>query len=575
MTAIDLNLFRSKPKLFLQDSLLILIMVILAACGLIYQYLLSHYAGRVLGVMEHAIYTMIGIMIVSMGIGAFVARYFRCAHTSFAWLEAIIALLGSTGILLIGGSFALSALFPEILAKNFSLPSDTIPHGTLSDILYDSAKIMPFVIGFFIGMMIGMEIPFIARIREKLYGQHLEHNVGTIYGADYIGAGIGAAIFIVYMLSIPPQEAALYTAAANLITGFIFLIWYFKTIKCATLLFFFNLWLGIVILALGTFGSDWHKTLEDTLYEDQVIFSTDTQHQHITLTKRRVSVHTLPVYTLFLNGRTQFSSDDEYIYHDMLVHPSILASARHENILIIGGGDGLALRTALKWEPKQVTLLELDAQVVKLFSEPYEENGISLNQPLLELNKNAFNDSRVNVIFGDAFNTIDRFVENSEKFDVIIVDLPDPSHPNLNKLYSARFYNKIYYILAGDGAVSIQSTSPYHAKRAFLTVGVTLREAGFEHVERYHKNVPSFGQWGWTIATKFGGIPRRRIQETKKNLPENSWATKELILASFIFSRDYFVLEDQLEPNRLGTHLMYLLHQEAWMEEQGLTSFDR
>jgi len=575
MTAIDINLFRSNPKLFLQDSLLILIMAVLAACGLIYQYLLSHYAGRVLGVMEHAIYTMIGVMIVSMGIGAFLARHFKCAHTSFAWLEATIALLGAIGILLIGGSFALSAMFPEILAQNFGLPPDAVPHGTLSSVLYDFAEVMPFIIGFLIGVMIGMEIPFIARIRERLYGQHLEHNVGTIYGADYIGAGVGAAIFIVYMLSIPPQEAALYTAAANLVAGFIFLIWFFKAIKWATLLFFFHLLLALAILGLGTFGADWHKTLEDTLYEDQVIFSTDTKHQHVTLTKRRLSVHTLPVYTLFLNGRTQFSSDDEHIYHDMLVHPPILASARHDNILIIGGGDGLALRTALKWEPKKVTLLELDQEVVKLFSEPFEKNGVILNEPLLELNKRAFRDPRVEVIYGDAFNTIDRFVENRDKFDVIIVDLPDPSHPNLNKLYSTRFYNKVHDILAGDGAVSIQSTSPYHAKRAFLTVGVTLREAGFERVERYHQNVPSFGQWGWTIATKFGATPQKRIQETNKYLPENSWATKELISASFVFGRDYFVLEDQLEPNRLGTHLMYLLHQDAWMEGQGLTSSDR
>ncbi|MFT6213543.1 MAG: spermidine synthase, partial [Alphaproteobacteria bacterium] len=88
MNATYINLLKKNPKIFLQDCLLISIMAILAACGLIYQYLLSHYAGRVLGLMEHAIYTMIGVMIVSMGIGAFVARYIKSAHSGFAWLEA-------------------------------------------------------------------------------------------------------------------------------------------------------------------------------------------------------------------------------------------------------------------------------------------------------------------------------------------------------------------------------------------------------------------------------------------------------------------------------------------------------
>ncbi|MFT6213501.1 MAG: spermidine synthase, partial [Alphaproteobacteria bacterium] len=455
-------------------------------------------------------------------------------------------------------SFALAVIFPEVLASNFGLPFDAIPKGHLSKMLYTFAEIMPFLIGFLIGVMIGMEIPFIARIREQLYGTHLQHNVGTIYGADYIGAGIGAAIFILFMLAIPPQEAALYTAFVNLATGIIFFIWHYKSIKFPILLLFTHIMIIGVIILLFIFGTNLHKTLEDTLYSDKVIFSKDTKYQHVTLTKRHASVDTMPIYTLFINGRTQFSSDDEHIYHDMLVHPPIMASAKHDNILIIGGGDGLALRTALEWNPKKVTLLELDRQVIELFS---------TDPQLLQLNSNAFNDPRVTVLYGDAFHTIESFIKERQKFDTIIIDLPDPSHPNLNKLYSVRFYKKIHDILNGDGAVSIQSTSPYHAKRAFLTVGVSMKAAGFDHVERYHQNVPSFGQWGWTIATKFGASAKTRIRKSEKSLPKNAWATQELILASFIFSNNFFMIEEHLEPNRLGTHLMYLLHQEAWMND--------
>ena len=90
------------------DVLLILTMAVLAGCGLIYEYLLSHYAGRVLGIMESTIYAMIGLMIVAMGLGAFAARKIQCAFNGFVWLELTIAFLGSSSILIIGGLIALT-----------------------------------------------------------------------------------------------------------------------------------------------------------------------------------------------------------------------------------------------------------------------------------------------------------------------------------------------------------------------------------------------------------------------------------------------------------------------------------
>lgn len=554
-------------RLFLQDTLLILIMATLAACGLIYQYLLSHYAGRVLGIMEHAIYTMIGVMIVSMGLGAFIARGFKCAVSAFAWLEVSIALLGSCGILIVGGAFAFAFLFPEIISRTF-FASESLPVVNVS-YLIAIAEVTPYLIGGLIAVMIGMEIPFIARIREELYGRHLGHNVGTIYGADYIGAGVGAAIFILYMLRLEPSEAAVYTASVNLCTGVIFLVWYFKEIKLGKLLLLVHGAVLAVLLVVSLYGTGWSHALESMLYEDAVILSEDTPYQHITVTKRRVSPHTPPVYTLFLNGRTQFSSEDEHIYHEFLVHPGVLASARHDDVLIIGGGDGLALRNLLEWEPRRVTLMDLDEGVVRLFRDPFNKGGGAVNQPLLALNKNSLRDPRLNLVFADAYNGVDEFIAKKHRFDTIIVDLPDPSHPDLNKLYSVSFYKKMRHILAGDGAIVVQSTSPYHAKRAFVTVGLTMREAGFKNVERYHHNVPSFGEWGWTIATPIGQGPLARIKSRSKSLPADSWATHELIEAAFVFARDYFAIEDTLEPNRLGNHLMYFLHQEAWLDDEG------
>jgi len=570
MAASSVKFYRKNPRLLAYDMSLLTIMAVLAACGLIYQYLLSHYTGRVVGMMEHAIFIMIGVMIVAMGIGSFLAKSVQCAFTGFAWLEAVIALLGGTGILFIGFMFAFSYSFPEIIGGNFNIPPDLVPTGAFVETIREMVGITPYIVGFMIGLFIGMEIPFIARVREHVYGKRLEHNVGTIYGADYLGAGIGAAIFIMFMLSQPPEQAAVYTAAANLIAGLAFFFMFRRRIKGSGTLLAAHIVIAMLLMVMFTHAADWNNEFEDALYKDKVVYSQDTPYQHIILTRRNISPKYKPVYALYLNGRTQFSSDDEYIYHDMLVHPVMLASARQKNILIIGGGDGLALREVLKWDPDKVTMLELDKAMVHLFSEPVMVDEKQVNKPLLDLNNRSFADQRVNVIYGDAYNSVDALIGEGYRYDVIIVDLPDPSSPDLNKLYTTTYYNKVKHLLAGDGAIVIQSTSPYHAKKAFLTVGVSLKAAGFKHVSRFHQNVPSFGEWGWTIATMNGLSPEERIAQLSGELPKGTWVSKPLILGSFIFGNGYFRIEAEIKPNRIGTQTMYQLHQEAWMLEQNL-----
>lgn len=565
----------TQSRLMLQDLLLISIMGILAACGLIYQYLFSHYAGRVLGIMEHTIFSMIGLMIVSMGVGSLAAKYVKCPYSGFAWIENFVALLGGLGIFLISGLFALAVILPQQLALNFHLPPDLVPQGGLIVWVERLAYISPFILACILGALIGMEIPFIARIRNDLYGQYLEHNIGTLYGVDYLGAGVGAALFILYMLKMSPEKAALMTAGINLCISLIFLLWMFKRIKKV----FFLLTIHIAFLStfcgLIMWGNDWKSLMEQILYEDKVVLSLETEFQHITLTEGKAAHNAPPVYTLFLNGHTQFSSEDEHIYHSFLVHPAFMASPYHHKVLVIGGGDGLALREIYKWSPSQVTLLELDQQMVELFKHPYSQKGKIINQSLIDLNQSSFLDPRLNVIYGDAFNTAKGLTALNERFDIIIVDLPDPSHPDLNKLYSVEFYRTLKRLLNADGVISIQSTSPYHAKKAFLTVGVTLKEAGFKTVHRMHHNVPSFGQWGWTLGVLQGRSPAQRIKAFNGPLPQPNWLTPSFVQAAFEFPCDYFSIEKELVANRLDNHMMYLHHQHAWLKDTGYDGDDR
>jgi len=572
----------NKPSLFLKhkirldDALIIGIMAVLAGCGLIYEYLLSHYAARVLGAVENTIFAMIGVMIVSMGLGAFAAKKLKDPFSSFAWLELAIALLGLSSVFLIALIFSLANTFPLIIAETYGLPPDLQPQGGILKIFEVIATYSPYFIGFLLGMLIGIEIPLIAKIREDIYQAHIANNAGTVYGADYIGAGIGAAIWVLFMLSMEISTAAAATASANLVAGLLFYFRYHKKIRYSQFYLLCQLILMAATLVVFQNGHEWELTLENTLYKDKVIYSIHTKYQHVTVTQRVMDPNKTPVYSLFINGRTQFSSIDEAIYHEMLVHPAMAASANHNNILIVGGGDGLAAREVLKWNPESVTLLDLDNSVIKFFSEEQfdEELGIMINAPLLKLNQRALTDSRLEIKIGDAFNKIDDLLKKSLLYDTIIVDLPDPSHPDLNKLYSDRFYQKLSLLLTGDGTMTVQSTSPYHAKDAFLSIGKTIKAAGLLHVEQYHTNVPSFGEWGWTIATKTGqsALTRLKSQET---LPiKTQWLSLELAKAAFHFPSNYFTNLENIKINTLGSHTLYNYHQEAWQQEQGIYKID-
>ncbi|AXV63851.1 polyamine aminopropyltransferase [Pseudoalteromonas lipolytica] len=562
----------SRASLLGHDFLLITVMAVLAGCGLIYEYLLSHYAGRVLGSVESAIYAMIGTMIVAMGIGAFLARWFKDAFTAFAWLESIIALVGMGCILAIASVIAVSYSLPHLFSSIFNLPADTVLDGYVFEKLQEWSRFLPYVFGLLLGLLIGMEIPLIARIRQQVYGRFLENNAGTIYGADYIGAGVGAAIWVSIMLAMPIMQAAAWTALFNIIAGLIFLWRYHQHVRFAKVLLMCHVLLLVFFAFVLVLGTSWMKNLSNVLYKDKVIYSQATKYQHLVLTERLSRNQPTAITDLYLNGRLQFSSVDEQIYHSMLVYPAMLASNRHDRVLIIGGGDGLALRDVLKWPVKHVTLVDLDGQLLNLFGNDVGDYDApeTIRKRLIELNNHSMSDPRAQILIADAFLEVEAMLAKGERFDTILIDLPDPNHPDLNKLYSDYFYNHVRQLLAPDGAMAVQSTSPYHAKKAFLSIAKTVRAAGFNYVEQYQQNIPSFGQWGWTIATTTGKPASSRIRETDKLPVPSRWVSKEYLLASFVFPNHYFEQVNTIEVNRLGSGTLYDYYRQAWQVETEL-----
>lgn len=563
-----------KKSHFIDDSLLILAMAVLAGCGLIYEYLLSHYAGRVLGVMESTIYTMIGLMIVSMGLGAFAARKVRCAFNGFVYLELIIALLGACSILIIGGLIAITQTLPHIISDMFSLPPDMLPKGGVFKQLSTIAIKSPYFFGVTLGFLIGMEIPLIARIREEVHGQHLANNLGTIYGADYIGAGIGAAIWVVFLLSIDISKAAALTASLNLIAGAFFVLRYWHKLTWRKTFISLHFVLAFIILLMFNYGNQWLNQMNSLLYLDKVVHVQKTRYQQLTFTERYLGVSAeteqSSIINFYINGRLQFSSLDEHIYHDYLVAPVLAGSARHDNILIIGGGDGLALRDVLKYNPKKVTLIDLDSELIDIFQTPGQYLNANLARKINHLNKGSLQDKRVTILRSDAFITVNELLKTAQVFDAIIVDLPDPSHPDLNKLYTVNFYARLQQLLSGDGLIAIQSTSPYHAKDSFISIGKTLSAANFPHVQQYHDNVPSFGEWGWTIGAKMGKSPLARLDNLTQLPIKHRWLNIDILKSAFIFPNDFYTGKADIDINTLGSHTLYQLHQKAWTTQQGL-----
>lgn len=574
-------MIKTKPNtsFFLDDALLILTMAVLAGCGLVYEYLLSHYAGRVLGVMESTIYTMIGLMIVSMGLGAFAARKVRCAFNGFVYLELIIALLGSSAILFIGGLIAITQILPNIIADMFSLPPDMLPQGGVFNTLSFLAVNSPYFFGVILGFFIGMEIPLIARIREQIHGKHLANNLGTIYGADYIGAGIGAAIWVIFLLSIDISKAAALTASLNLIAGAFFIMRYWQHLNWRKTFVGLHFLLALIILLMFNYGNQWLNQMNSLLYLDKVVHVEKTRYQQLTFTERNMGFNSTnselgpaqnSIINFYLNGRLQFSSIDEHIYHDYLVAPVLAGSARHDSVLIIGGGDGLALRDVLKYSPEEVTLIDLDSELIDIFQSPEKHLNEDLATKIHFLNENSLQDSRVTILRSDAFITVNELLKSGKVFDAIIVDLPDPSHPDLNKLYTVNFYARLKQLLAGDGLIAIQSTSPYHAKESFISIGKTLAAANYPHVQQYHDNVPSFGEWGWTIASKRGASPLARLEKLDKLPVQHTWINLDILKASFIFPNDFYKNRENIDINTLGSHTLYQLHQQAWKNQQGI-----
>lgn len=436
--------------------LLLLAVFVIATCGLIYELVAGTLASYLLGDSIMQFSTIIGVYLFAMGIGSFLSKYFnKNLLTWFVKIEFLVALIGgfSAAILFV--------LFP--LASSF--------------------RIVLYFLVFLTGTLVGLEIPILMRIlKDKVEFKEL---VSQVFTFDYIGALLASIIFpLVLVPYLGLIRTSLFFGILNAAVGFLLCFKFEQDIKRP--MFLKITAVAIILSQLVAFVlSDRIMNFSETLtYNDHVIYSTSSPYQRIVVTRNKKELR------LFLNGNLQFASSDEYRYHEALVHPVMAALHQPENILVLGGGDGLAVRELLKYNSvKKITLVDLDAAMTKLFT---------TNPMLTAINKGALQDGRVTVFNADAFQWMR---DNQQQFDAIIIDFPDPSSFSVGKLYSNTFYKLVFKALVQHGIAVIQSTSPYVAPKSYWCINKTLESVGFKTIP-YHNYVPSFGEWGYTMAMK-------------------------------------------------------------------------
>jgi spermidine synthase len=339
-------------------------------------------------------------------------------------------------------------------------------------------------------VLVGLELPLLMRLLEGQVA--FKDLVSRVLTFDYVGALAAAVLFpliLVPRLGLVRSSLAMGLANAGVaLWGTWLLREQLGAARNGLRIRAIVVLAGMVIaIAAADRFTTW---AEDEMYADPVVFSETTPYQRIVVTRGRAG------FQLFLNGNLQFASADEYRYHEALVHPAMLAAAAPpRRVLILGGGDGLALREVLAHpQVDAVTLVDLDPAMTRLAQR---------FPPLGALNRQSFTDRRVTVINDDAMVWLD---EHPGTWDAIIVDFPDPNTFGLGKLYTKLFYRRLLARLSPDGAVSVQATSPLFARRSYWCIIETMRAAGFI-VRPYHVTVPSFGEWGYALARRVAFPP--------------------------------------------------------------------
>lgn len=484
--------------------------------GIVAEYVLSTLATYFLGNSVFQWTMIVSMMLFSMGLGSRISKSF-----TKNLLQRFIAI-----------EFILSLLTAFVSVITYSVSAF---YGSVAFIIYSMCII--------IGLLIGMEIPIVIRINDEF--ENLRINVSSVMEKDYYGSLLGGVFFAFVGL---PYLGLTYTPFILGVINFSVAIGLYimlrpslskevnKRLTASSLMVCVVLIVGVLFAnSIITYG-------EQSRYKDKVVFEERSKYQKITITQSRGD------FWLFINGNQQLSTIDEVMYHEPLVHPVMRLSKDPRNILVMGGGDGGAVREVLKYDNvESITLVDLDPLMTDLGQN---------NDLLVGMNQNSLNHDKVNIINEDGFNYLE---DNKEYYDVIIIDLPDPKTIELGRLYSFEFYKLCYKRLRPNGLIITQAGSPYYAARAFNCIDTTFQAAGFTTAP-LHNQVVTLGEWGWVLGAK--EVEASTLKEALQNLSfsdiETKWINKEAMTLITSFGKRAFPDDSlQVEVNRIHNPVLY------------------
>ncbi len=463
------------------------------------------------------------IMLFAMGLGSRFSRYFdKDLFDTFIFVEFLLSCL-----------CALSA----VIAFGLSVQ-------------IESNEIVIYPLSFLIGLLIGLEIPIVTRMNSEY--QELRANISSVLEMDYFGSLLGGVAFAFLFL---PYLGFSYTPVLLGSINFIvasWLLWSFfdlarfkKTLVLSFIVCF------TIIGCAAFFAKDTILFSEQKKYKDTIIYYRQTKYQKIVMTRWK------KYYWLYINGQEQFSTYDEERYHEPLVHPAMHIASCHSDILIIGGGDGLAAREVFKYhDVNSLTLVDLD---------PVMTNLAKNYSVLRAINLNSMTNKRIKIINMDG----SAFLNKTDKlFNVIFIDLPDPDSIDLMHLYSCSFYENIKRHLAKGGVMVTQATSPFFARKAFLCIDKTISAAGFS-VLPYHNQVPTLGEWGWVLAVNSKDLTDRQLKNLALHIKFHDIRTRfinhDAMVSMIYFGKETFnkSVMDHLSINTEAYPVLYRYYQQG------------
>lgn len=493
-------------------------------CSIVYELLISTTSGYFMGDSVKQFSLVIGIYMAAMGLGSYLTKFLD--DNLLEWFVKIEVLLG-----LIGG------ISVPLLYYSFSRVSGT------------EYQFIMLGITAMIGTLTGFEIPVLVRILKTHYP--LKSNLAYVLSLDYVGALIATLLFPFLLLPfVGTFKTSLIFGFVNVALGLFIYLFFTKQleIKPKKTLLISAITVLCSFIALGFLSNHLLKEWEENLFSTQVIYAKQTPYQKLVLTQNKDDIR------LYINRIIQFSSTDEYRYHESLALVPLNVATYKKKVLILGGGEGLLAREILK-DPKveEVTIVDLDPDMFVLAKE---------NPHVKALNEGVMMNPKVKTVATDAMNFL---FEENQLYDLIIADLPDPSNDALARLYSTSFYRLVHNRLSAEGIFVTQASGTFHTNRTFWCIYETVKASGFDYVYPYHAYVPSFGDWGFVMGTKRSLAP----QIYESDYPAK-YLDSTLVRKMFFFEKD-IANPKNLEINRLDHPVLldyFLEDWEKWRKEK-------